>query len=222
MIYKFVQLSYNIIKKAIIILSLLTLGLLVTTCSSNEHKANKLIRERMSKTLYDYDSYDPIETIVTEAKASIYTDTTCWMAALYYYQISKLHDEHRKKAEEAKEEMEIWGPPTTYSSSYSDNKYKKYKSEYEEEKKAQEASLKLWTDALMMVNKEVSRLDKNSIIGWEVNHRFRCKTRGGYATIGNYRFVMDKDFTKILIEEDLDGDESKELRYVLKDSYIDM
>ena len=74
----------------------------------------------------------------------------------------------------------------------------------------------------MMVNKEVSRLDKNSIIGWEVNHRFRCKTRGGYATIGNYRFVMDKDFTKILIEEDLDGDESKELRYVLKDSYIDM
>lgn len=111
MIYKFVQLSYNIIKKAIIILSLLTLGLLVTTCSSNEHKANKLIRERMSKTLYDYDSYDPIETIVTEAKPSIFTDTTCWMAALYYYQISKLHDEHRKKAEEAKEEMEIWGHP---------------------------------------------------------------------------------------------------------------
>ena len=101
----------SIMKKAIIILSLLVLGLLVISCSSNEDKANKLIKERMSKTLYDYGSYDPIETIVTEAKASIYTDTSCWMAAVSYYQIWNLHDEYCKKAEEAKEKWIFGGLP---------------------------------------------------------------------------------------------------------------
>ena len=179
-----------------------------TGCSSNEDRANKLIKERMSKTLYDYESYDPIETTVKEAKASLYTDTACWRMGTVLYQCMKKALEYSKKADESKEHMEIWGPPTYYSSSYSDSKYRKYKSEYEDANTSFLASMLLSKTVSDTLKEMVSSLDETIIVGWEVIHKFRCKTKGGYATIGNYRFVMDKGFNQILLEEDLDSEES--------------
>lgn len=171
----------------------------------------------MSKTLYDYASYDPIETTVTEAKASLYTDTACWnMGDVLYLCMSKAI-KYSKEADEAKEHMEIWGPPTYYSSSYSDSKYRKYKSDYEDANSSFMASMLICKMISDTLKQQVSRLDENTVVGWEVIHKFRCKTKGGYATIGNYRFVMDKGFNQILIEEDLDSDESKEKRATLKE-----
>ena len=39
---------------------------LLISCKSNEDKINDLIREQMFQTLYDYQSYEPIETHITE------------------------------------------------------------------------------------------------------------------------------------------------------------
>ena len=33
-----------------------------------------------------------------------------------------------------------------------------------------------------------------------------CYTRGGQADIANYRYVIDEDFSHILIREDMDAD----------------
>ncbi len=55
-------------------------------------------------------------------------------------------------------------------------------------------------------------VDTEKIVGWEVKHRFRCKTKGGYSTIGNYRYVMDENFKEILIFEDTDDEEFENLR----------
>lgn len=52
----------------------------------------------------------------------------------------------------------------------------------------------------------IAKLDDKKIIGWEVRHRFRCKTRGGHATIGDYRYIISADFKEILWQEDTDAE----------------
>lgn len=50
------------------LISILSLSVLAfASCMSKEEKAAQLINTEMSKTLYDFDSYEPIETKVTEA-----------------------------------------------------------------------------------------------------------------------------------------------------------
>lgn len=60
---------------------LLFFPILMVACQSKEEKAAELIKNELSKTLYDFESYSPIETTVTEAKLSVYTDTVCWKKA---------------------------------------------------------------------------------------------------------------------------------------------
>lgn len=185
-------------------------------CSSKEDKANKLINERMSKTLYDYASYDPIETTVTEAKATMFNDTSCWKSGAILAASMKVGLKYAKEMEEAKEHMEIWGPPSYYSSSYSDNKYYKYKSEYEDAANSFMSTHEICKTIAESLHEKITNLDENSVIGWEVSHKFRCKTKGGYSTIGNYRFVIDKDFKSILIDEDIDDEDNQFIRSAIE------
>ena len=69
-------------RKTHLILLLLALPLAFTSCKSNEDKANELVKNELSKTLYDFESYEPIETKVSEAYETAYNDTTCFRQAL--------------------------------------------------------------------------------------------------------------------------------------------
>ena len=195
---------------------LLFFPILMVACQSKEEKAAELIKNELSKTLYDFESYSPIETTVTEAKLSVYTDTVCWKKAnilLYAFNYSK---ECLDKAKEAQERMEIWGPPTRYSSSYSDNQYYKYKKEWDEKTKTALTSWEVLKALAKNLKDTLQTLDSEKVIGWEVKHRFRCKNKGGNSTIGDYRYVIDKNFKTVLIREDTDEDEYKNLREIVE------
>lgn len=193
-------------------LLLLTIATLFASCQSKEEKAAELIREELSKTLYDFDSYNPIETTVKEAKASAFNDSTCWKkGALLAYGMQQMLD-NANKYEEAKEHMDIWGRPTCYSSSYSDNQYYKYKKEYEEALENTQKAHKVCKKIAMELKEYVESIDTTQVIGWEVSHRFRCKTRGGNSAIGDYRYIIDKDFKTIIIREDKDDEDDKHRR----------
>ena len=192
-------------KKCVILLTIFA-AFSVTGCKSNEEKANELIRTELSKTLYDFDSYQPIETIVKEAKNTALNNEECWAYAMVA--ISFLNDATKdiEKAKNAQEYMEIWGPPTYYSSSRSDRKYYEYKKECNEHLANAERNLKkskVATDSLKCIK---IRLDTMRIIGWEVNHKFRCKSKGGYASIGNHKYIIDKNFEKIIFQTDTDDE----------------
>ena len=196
-------------KKAFSNILLLTLGLLVTSCAPNENKANKLIREWMSNA--NYDSYDAVKTTVTKAKASMYTDTACWNEAFNLYVIMDKVLVSKRKAEKAEEMRK------NYSSlPYSDDYYK-YDSEYRMELFNYETMLPMAKYHITKLKDKLSQLDEETIVGWEVNHSFNYISEDGRPIIGNYRFVIDKDFTQILIEEDLDSKESFELRHIVPD-----
>ena len=114
-------------RKAIYVL--FTSIFLFAACKSKEEKAAELIRNELSKTLYDFDSYQPIETSVIEAKMNAFNDSSCWKkGAVLAYGMQKLL-KYMDMYKDAKEHMEIWGKPTYYSSSYSDNRYYKYRDE---------------------------------------------------------------------------------------------
>lgn len=96
------------------ILFLATVVLVMTGCKSREEKAAKLIKQEMFKTLYDFESYEPIETKIDSAFTSIYTDT---LALMYANEVKIKFDELEKEEaeyESAKSAMEIWSD--SYSS----------------------------------------------------------------------------------------------------------
>lgn len=203
-------------KKTTPFIALIACLMLLFSCQSKEKKAAKLIEKELSKTLYDFESYQPVETTLTEAKLTMYNDTTSWRKAeVLVYCLDKITN-YTEAAEEAKELMDIWGPPSYYSTTYSDKQYYKYKEEYETNIINKVVTFKVCHSIAKELQEMIAQLDTTKVIGWEVNHRFRCKTRGGLSTFGNFRYVIDKDFEHILIQEDLDDTDELDIRSTLQ------
>ena len=197
---------------------LLLLSLIIISCTSNEEKAEKLIKKEFYKTLYDFESYSPIETTVIEAKQSVYTDSAFFKLAQSITVGYILSYEYANKAIEANEQKDIWGKPSRYSSLYSDNKYYKYKQESDEYIEKCLASWLTVKELEKNLKDTLQTIISDKVVGWEVTHKFRCRTKGGHASIGNYRFVMDKDFKNIILHEDMDDEHSKKMREVIQES----
>lgn len=203
-------------KKTIRIVSIAILAIFMVSCQSKEEKAAEFIKNELSKTLYDFESYQPIETTVKEAKLSMYNDSACWKKAAALAYGMKKAGEYLNDMKSAKEHMDIWGRPSYYSSTYSDNQYYKYKEEYEENLEKGMNAYELCKTIAAELKKQIAELDTAKVIGWEAKHRFRCKTKGGNSTIGDYRYVIDKDFKNIILQEDMDDDDESAIRDVLK------
>lgn len=200
------------------------IAMLMVSCQSKEEKAAEFIKSELSKTLYDFDSYQPVETIVTEAKNTIYNDSTCWNKGILLNYAIKKANEYMEESNEAKERMEIWGAPTYYSTSYSDSQYYKYKNEYNDKRADFLNAMDILRKIAADTKKIISKLDTSKVIGWEVKHRFRCKTKGGNSTLADYRYVLDKDFQKVILCEDLDDDSDvrEAIELLLKGSFDDL
>ncbi len=63
------------------VLPIILIAVIFTACQSKEEKLNKLIKDDLFKTLYDFESYEPIETIIDSAFTSIYRDSTILYSA---------------------------------------------------------------------------------------------------------------------------------------------
>jgi hypothetical protein len=198
------------------LLLFLAIAVLFAGCQSKEEKAAELIKEELSKTLLDFESYQPIETTVKEAKLNLYNDTTFWRQGTALAYAMKKTNEYINKKKDAEERMNIWGPPTYYSSSYSDKRYYEYKKEYDEANASALSGIILCKAIAENIKDSIEKCDTSIVIGWEVSHRFRCKNRGGNSTIADYRYVIDKDLKTILLREDTDDQDDKNTRDALE------
>lgn len=191
-------------------------SLLCFSCKSKEKKAEELIRTELSKTMYDFDSYQPIETKVSVAKCGMFNDTACWRLGKTLAYGMEQFLEYKEKIEEARAHMNIWGRPSYYSSSYSDNQYYKYKAQGEDAVALAMASLLVNKQIADELKDSINALDTTQVIGWEVIHDFRCKTRGGSPEIGHYRYVISRDFKTVYICEDTEDARDKHTREALE------
>ncbi|MBQ7342172.1 MAG: hypothetical protein IJW42_02820 [Alistipes sp.] len=173
-------------------------------CKSKEEKAEILIKDYMFKHLYDFESYEIVETKVDSCYTSLFKDPEIRHAALQAKKYLDQSTEYRKEQEYAENTMDIWSDSW---SSYSRKRYKEAREEYKEASINLSKSFKSHNENLLIIkNKSINF--ESEFIGWEVNHSFRCKNRGGNFSLGNYLFIIDKNFTKIInvIDDDEDND----------------
>lgn len=189
------------------ILFLATVALVMTGCKSREEKAAELIKQEMFKTLYDFESYEPIETKIDSAFTSIYTDT---LALMYANEVKIMFDELEKEEaeyESAKSAMEIWSDSYSSLGAYKYNEAKRKVNNYIEKINK---TLKKNDEVYAKIKERNKQIDR-SFIGWEAKHKFRCKTKGGNFDLGNYLYVFDKNMKQILYSKDTDDKEDIQL-----------
>ena len=185
-------------KKTILVLATVIVAFTVTSCKSKEEKAAELIKQELSQVLYDFESYDPIVTLVTEAKDIPTNNYACIMQANTAVERSERVDEHLKDVTSVRKRMNYWGPPTRYSSSYSDSKYYEIKSDYVCAMKIANIYINSYNSAIDDLDSIMKNTNPSETIGYNVEHSFRCRTKGGFWTIAHYRFVTDKNFERII------------------------
>lgn len=199
-----------------LLLLLVITSIFFAGCKSKEEKAQEAIKKEMFKTLYDFKSYEPIETKVDSSFYSIYTDTTILKHGYMIAAILKNANESLEKVKDAKSTMDIWGD---LYSSYSVIKYNEAKEEFNKYMNEAELYLEM-IKAESDTIKSLAKKNNNKKIfnGWKVIHKFRCKTKGGDPTIGNYIYIFDKDMENIIYQEDTEDEDLNKAKDLIKEA----
>ena len=165
-----------------------------SACKSNEQKAAALIKDYMFKNLFDYESYEPIETSIDSAYNQPMMNSQILALALDSVEKEKEAEEHHEEYEDASRTMDIWSGGWSSSST---KEYNKARKKAIEELIASVESTRASVRNLKQIKSMADTLS-SGFIGWSAIHSFRCNTRGGSKTIGNYLFIFDKNFKTIL------------------------
>ncbi len=178
-----------------LIVSFILAAMMVSACASREEKVAETIKNEMFKNLYDFESYQPIETKIDTLKRDKYGDTLIYDNVLLLAVANDAFKKAKNSFDEQHNIAEIY-VPSYYSSSSSDNKF------YEARDKMKAAldemnSYAEIMDSLLIDIKTKEKKCDNKQYGWFVTHKFRCKTKGGASTIGTYYYFMDNDCEKI-------------------------
>lgn len=190
-------------KKIFGLMAIIIMGAFVmSACTSREEKVAETIKNEMFKTLYDFESYQPVETKIDTLRRDMYGDTLIFDNV---FLLDAVYDEITKAKEEFDEQKNIAEiyVPTYYSSSYNDKKFEAAR----EKMKIKIDEMKTYSNILDSLQTEIKSLEKKCDkrqYGWFVTHKFRCKTKGGNSTLGTYYYLMDDNCEKIIRKFDED------------------
>jgi len=187
------------------------IALLFVACKSKEEKANILIKEQMFKTLYDFQSYEPIETIVDSAFTTIYQDSIILNYAYTIQAYSSLHDECINEVDDALSTAKIWSD--SYSS-YSLGKLIEARDKAKTNLDKAQYYIQKMDETSLLLKERIDNF-KPSYLGFQAKHKFRCKTKGGHFSIGNYLVTMDKKFKTVISVIDLDDEDELKTRKLI-------
>lgn len=196
------------------ILSFLFVFLLLCSCQSREEKVTELIKQEMFKTLYDFESYEPIETKIDSAFTSIYTDSIIKSYAYIARAFLDDVEENLDKIKDDRNTMEIWSD--SYSSlgrSKYNEALKNYGERLDKTKRYMEV-VNNYMDSIKIISSNF----KPEFYGWKASHKFRCKNKGGNFDLGNYIYVFDKKMNSIIYKEDIDDDSNNKIRNIIDEA----
>ena len=177
-----------------------------------EEKIAKLIKDEMFKTLYDFESYVPIESSkIDSAFTTVYQDSIIRNNALALCASAVVLEGLVKEAKEHQRTIEIW------EDSYSNRARDKVN-------EAREGISNILSKAEYVIEK-TEEFKKNIIeaykdfapthIGWSVTHKFRCKTKGGCFDLGEYQYIFNTDLSQILYTIDLESEDEKKIKEMI-------
>ena len=189
-------------KKFFYFLAAVIVAVTVTSCKSKEEKAAELIKQELSYELYDFQSYEPIRTVVTEAKDIPINNKDCLIQASTANERCATALKHVEDVKYALEMMNLWGPPTKCSSSYSNSKYYEYKDDYVSAMEIANIYIKNYNSIIDELDSLIKNTNPSETIGYNVEHSFRCRTKAGFWTIEHCKFLVDKDFENIIFMDE--------------------
>jgi hypothetical protein len=179
---------------------------------SNEEKILELIKDDMFKTLYDFESYEPIETSkIDSAYTTIYQDSIIREEAVKIIATMEICDKILNECEEHYRTIEIWGDSYTVRAR---NKVNEAREELSKNLTYAEKALAMVKDAQKTIKKESENFAPN-FIGWSVTHKFRCKTKGGAYDLGEYKYIFSPQLDKILYTIDLESEIDEKISSII-------
>ena len=196
------------------LLYLVIIALALTACTSKERKAEILIKEKMLKTLYNAESYDPVETVVDSAFTP-FDDPKFYEKTLAIAEIGWEMERYESEAKSAERQIALYQDLLRISYSNSNKlSLNQAQEEYdnilakksEAEEKAKDLAEQLKADLQQ----------KPLFIGFKSRHRYRAKDNEGNTFMGEAKFLFDKDITQIVCVWDMDGYEYKQVQDLYK------
>lgn len=201
-------------KKILFISQLMTifiLSALMVSCTSKEKNAAETIKDKMFKTLYDFESYQPVETKIDTLKQDKYGDTLIYDNIMLAETAVNKFNESKKNFDEQYEIAQIY-EPTRYSSSSSDKKFYAARDKMQEYIDDMDFYNSIIDSLCTQVRNDAKKSDGKPY-GWLVTHKFRCKTKGGNPELSTYVYFMDtecKTIYRYFDEDDMTYEKYKE------------
>lgn len=199
-------------KKYYLGLAVLVFVLTLVGCKSKEDKALELIDKEMFQTLYDYDSYQPVETKIDSAFTTYLMDDSISGIAADISVLRKLREEASEEAESAESELDIWA-----DSYYTRDRFIKAKNEYVDAKLRELGYLEREIDEMKLLFAYVLNF-KSEYCGWEVTHKFRCKSKGGTSLLTTYHYIINENVDSILYYWDEEDEVNTELQAICNEA----
>ena len=165
----------------------------VSSCKSNEQKAEALIKDYMFKHLHDYASYEVVETKVDSAYNTLF-DNLIMSNAFDVIEMKEECDDLEDDVEYAKDIMNVWDDS---SNPYVRSRYNEARKEYITKYREYVESNLNYVRGLQGIRHRMDTLNRE-FIGWIVSHSYRCNTSGGNSVLSNDYFLVDKKFKTIM------------------------
>lgn len=163
--------------KNFIYLSLFSVALIIVSCGSNENKAQKLVKDYLSKNLNDASSYEAVEFSGLDSLFNPYINTP---EGNELWEKQGLTGTFHKRAFDLEVAVITETNPETIAM-YEDSIkiYKQLEEEYE----------KLYN--------EKAKEYKGDFNGWTITHKYRAKNKLGATIIESKNFNLNKEITEI-------------------------
>lgn len=173
-------------------------ALVICGCGKNiEEQAQEAVKNELHKTLYYFDSYEPLETKVDSAfnTPENNPDVNEFMRSVWE-QMDQVK-EFAAELEDAERTIASLSDARKLGGSFAYDYNEAVKDKVYVETKIKD-NLKVVYENALKFSKFISQAD-SSFIGWRVMHTYRAKTRGGDPSIGREVYIFSKDFKKVLL-----------------------
>lgn len=173
-------------------------ALVLCGCEKNiEEQAQEAVKNELHKTLYYFDSYEPLETKVDSAfnTPENNPDVNEFMRSVWE-QMDQVK-EFAAELENAERTIASLSDARKLGGSFAYDYNEAVKDKVYVETKIKD-NLKVVYENALKFSKFISQAD-SSFIGWRVMHTYRAKTRGGDPSIGREVYIFSKDFKKVLL-----------------------
>lgn len=179
-------------------LMLCSVVLLFSCQSTLEERAQEAVKAELYKNLYDFDSYEPLETKVDSA-FNISVHNSDFMTLMAHSEVFSERLKALKRIFEAAErDIASWSSLRSYggTAAYEYNKAKKERAKTFQEIKKLEKEFFQW---VIQIKRTLKESDGSSFIGWKVIHKYRVKTRGGIPDLRQEIYIFSKDFKELFL-----------------------